>query len=57
MQMLATTFSLATMAGGFSFDPVLLAQTTTTVNWIDQLILVVMAGATVFAVCRSTRRQ
>jgi len=33
-----------------------LAQTSGGV-WIDQLLLVVMVGLAVFAVCRSTRRQ
>ncbi len=35
----------------------LLAQTSVSANWIDQVVLIVMVGLAVFAVCRSTRRQ
>lgn len=58
MPMFVTTLNAVNSIAVRGLEGVVLAQTTTTsASWIDQLILVAMAGLAVFAVCRSTRRQ
>ena len=56
--MFVTTLNAVNSIAVRGLEGVVLAQTTTTsASWIDQLVLVAMAGLAVFAVCRSTRRQ